>query len=176
LNPGGHWLPQEPQFMGAVMSVSQPSSGAGAIGFEQLALPGAQDEVQTPPLHATMSTLPSILQPRMQAPQLRGSVSVSDSQPLNPCLSQSAKVPVHIALHFPPEHVADALGGVGQPMPHIPQLFTSVAVSTSQPVLARWSQLAKPLSHFVIAQWPLPSQVGVAWSLLQAAHDGSEQP
>jgi hypothetical protein len=69
------------------------------------------------------------------------------SQPLAAVASQSPKPALHIAtVHAPAAHPAVAFATV-HVRPHAPQLATSVAVATSQPLAAIESQSPKPALH-----------------------------
>ena len=94
----GQARPQPPQFLTSLaVAVSQPSSGAGAAGWLQLALPLTQLELHTPPAQASVAT-PAAEQLRPQAPQLAVEVLTLVSQPsvLAPVLTQSPKPPAQV--------------------------------------------------------------------------------
>jgi hypothetical protein len=58
--------------------------------------------------------------------------------------SQSAHPESQVIPQRAPMHVGELWAGAGQTIPQRPQLFTDVAVSTSQPLATLLSQLAKP--------------------------------
>jgi hypothetical protein len=76
-----HGRPQAPQFAGSEsMFVSQPSSGTGAAGAEQLAQPAAQAGAQAPALQKSTTAF-ALEHGRPQAPQCSASESMLVSQP-----------------------------------------------------------------------------------------------
>jgi hypothetical protein len=82
-----------------------------------------------------------------QPPQFNGSEYFATSQPLAGLLSQSRKPGVHAATaHAPTLHVAAAFGSM-HTLLQAPQLFTSVWLSTSQPLFVRPSQFWNPGSQ-----------------------------
>jgi hypothetical protein len=83
----------------------------------------------------------------LQRPQCAVLVCVLASQPLVASPSQLAKPVVQVEPHAPAVHVAVALARAGQATPQRPQLATSVASVTSQPLSARRSQSATPDEH-----------------------------
>jgi hypothetical protein len=64
--------------------------------------------------------------------------------------------------HSPPVHVAVPFAGPAHPCPHVPQLFASLVVFTSQPSPATRLQSAKPALHDPIVQLEL-AHAGVAF-------------
>lgn len=111
----------------------------------QSVVPGAQLDAQTPALH----TWPDA-QALPQAPQWLTWVSRLTSHPLAAVPSQSANPGLHEpTAHRPEVHAGVALG-TRQGAPHPPQLFTSAAVSTSQPSVGFPLQSAKPALHDAI--------------------------
>src|SRR5437868_4872203 len=73
---GSHLRPQAPQLSTVLTGVSQPSSGAGAAGREQLPLPKLHVEVHSPVEQAAVAT-PVREQARPQAPQWAMSLPTS---------------------------------------------------------------------------------------------------
>ncbi len=96
----------------------------------------------------------------------------SVSQPLTALPSQSAQVPTQVNEHALFEHSGVACGGVGQTLPHLPQLEALVCVFISQPLAALPSQSAKPalqppMPHTPFAQVAL-ALAGAGQTLPQA--------
>src|SRR5687768_829042 len=86
------------------MSVSHPSSAAGAVGVVQLPKPAAQLDTQSLFSQATV-TVPVELQARLHVPQSCVSVLKSDSQPLLSIPSQLPKLVAQTwSLHSPARH------------------------------------------------------------------------
>src|SRR4051812_20739712 len=108
-----------------------------------------------------------------QPPQLFGSVVTLVSQPSAGLRLQSAKpwVPPQEVLHRPATHELTPFGDAHAD-PHAPQLCTSVATFTSQPLVAFPSQSAKPASQRLIAQAPF-THCEVAWARAQAPPQGA---
>src|SRR5262245_28532528 len=73
-------LPQAPQLVAVVRSVSQPSSAFGKEGSTQLPQPALQVGVQSAPLHTSTATL-VLLHARPQPPQLKMLALMLVSQP-----------------------------------------------------------------------------------------------
>jgi hypothetical protein len=167
-------LPHPPQLAElAKVSVSQPSSAAGAAGVVQLPLPSTQVDVQSPALHTAAAT-PCPEQARVQDPQWAGSVSVFVSQPLVGSPSQSAQ---------PMSHAATVHAACAQPavpcatvhaVAHDPQCCGSPLTSCSQPLVGSPSQSSQPRRQWG-AHMP-PAQAVVPWSLRQGAHEVLAQP
>ena len=67
---------------------------------------------------------------------------------------------MHVYPQAPPTHVLVALARAGHTSPHVPQLFTSVAVLASQPSVALPLQFLKAPVH--VKPQALPVQVVVA--------------
>ena len=151
--------PHAPQLASVVpRSVSQPLDAAPS----QSPKPAAQRAaVHAPAAQPCASTCASA-QTVPHAPQFVGSMAVLAQNAVD-AAPHVASGAAHVAPHTPPEHTWPA----PQPIPHAPQLAFSVRVSTSQPLLATWSQSAKPASQVVTAHAPA-AQVGVAWASTHA--------
>ena len=108
--------------------------------------PEAQVVAQRPWTHAAIAPGPAA-QTVPHAPQFARSATVSRSQPLLGSPSQSRNVPVHCATaQRPAAQVAVALARA-QRAPQRPQWAGSLAVSTSQPLVALPSQSSAPVSQ-----------------------------
>src|SRR4051812_20959389 len=80
------------------------------------------------------------------APQLARSFVMFTSQPSIAFLLQSPNPILHIPMpHAPPAQPAVAFAGAMHTLPHLPQLFTSVAIAVSQPSMGFIVQCAKPI-------------------------------
>lgn len=117
--------PQPPQFETLVRrSTSQPLSGWGAGGWEQLPKVPVQVEVQTPELQLRAAT-PVVEQARPQAPQLSTSVPSGVSQPLSAPggggVVQSPKPGAQVGAHRPAEQLRAVVPAVEQVRPQAPQ-------------------------------------------------------
>src|SRR5262249_2886390 len=100
-------------------------------------------------------------------PQFMTSLATLTSQPLPGVLSQSEKPGEQLMItHAPIAHPCTLLLPL-QVCPHAPQFFGSAAVETSQPVLARLSQSAKPALHEAMPQLPL-RQAGTPFGAMHA--------
>ena len=89
--------------------------------------------------------------------QLFASLVGSASQPLPGTPSQSSIPPRHAPTpQIPFTHAAVPLGGFAQTFPQAPQLFTSLATTTSQPSSALPLQLARPAAQ--PDRWQTPFQ------------------
>ena len=91
---------------------------------------------------------------RAQPPQLLMSRVVSTSQPSAVFWLQSEKPGAQMAEHMPLAHVGSPFANDLHTVPHLPQLFESLAVATSQPLIGDWSQSAKPALHDATTQLP----------------------
>jgi hypothetical protein len=94
--------------------------------------------VQTPPAQVPVHG-------RLQPPQCAVDVRVSASQPLPALPSQFAKFALQLKPQAPPLHVVAALAGVGQTMPHAPQLEVSLPRARQAPL-----QGVCPLGHTLV--------------------------
>lgn len=131
-----------------------------ALPSQSLKLP-EQAKLQAPEEHVVVALLREG-QIFPQAPQFDVLVLTLTSQPLPATPSQFAKPALQDPRpHEPAEHAADALVGLGQAFPHVPQLAVLVLRFVSQPFPARPSQLPKPLLHAPSAQAPA-AQAGAA--------------
>ena len=140
---GAQAAPHAPQLEVSVdTAASQPLPGLPS----QLAKPASQVKAQKPVMQLARALAPAG-QTTPQRPQWETSVARFTSQPLVASPSQSAKPVMHATPHTPDAQVGDALARDGQAMPQAPQLFGSVRVDTSQPLVALPSQLAKPVVH-----------------------------
>ena len=105
-----------------------------------------------PPQHAALTHEVAHLRPH--APQWAGVLAVFTSQPLDGSSSQLAKAPLHMVIwQDPPRHTSAALASA-QARPQPPQWVIEVRVSTSQPLAALPSQLAKPAAQAPIRHPP----------------------
>jgi hypothetical protein len=147
--------PQAPQLPVLVrVSVSQPLRGLPS----QSEKPGAQTGAQVPLEHEVLPC--GLTQPRLQPPQLLTLVSTLVSQPFGPKSSQLPKPALHTGTHCEATQALSPLTGLqtmpqppqllpllvvlGQVLPQPLQLFGSLVVFASQPLLALPSQLALP--------------------------------
>jgi hypothetical protein len=153
--------PQPPQFVSVVRLVSQPSE----YWPLQSAKPGVQDAIlHCPDTHDPLPFVTTHATP--QAPQLFAFVVRSVSQPSATWPLQSPAPGAQLAMpHTPPVQL-----GVPPDVEHLfpqpLQLFTLVAVLTSQPLAALASQSANPVVHWM-EHWP-PEQLGVPFTVLHA--------
>ena len=147
--------PHAPQWAGlTVSSASQPLVARPS----QSPKPAAQrDGVHIPPAQPCPATLASA-QTVPHAPQLVGSMAAL-AQNAVPAVPQVASGAAQVAPHTPAEHTWPA----AQPTPQAPQWALLVRVSTSQPLLATWSQSAKPASQVATAHAPA-AHADVAWA------------
>jgi len=133
---GGHPLPQAPQLARSIRTstqvVPQPVSGAAQVGVP----------AQAPATHDCPAR-----QARPQPPQWAALERTSTSQPSAASWSQSAKPAPQAKAQAPAAQAGVALGRGGHAVPQAPQLVALVAVSTSQPLAAPWSQSARPGRH-----------------------------
>lgn len=134
--------PQLPQLLSSlVVLVSQPSTALPL----QLAYPEAQLKVQPPPAQTVELVLGRAGQTLPQVLQLRGSLLVLDSQPSLELMLQSRNgLEQESTRQAPPLQVPLPLV-IEQRLPHVPQLFRSLAVLVSQPSAALPLQSPKPL-------------------------------
>jgi hypothetical protein len=114
------------------------------------------------PIAHAGAALAALAHARPHAPQFATSVFVATSQPFAALASQSAWPAVHTSPHAPAAHVGIELVPLGHAWPHAPQLPVSIAVATSQPLVAAPSQSAKPGSQLVAAHAPA-AHTGRAW-------------
>jgi hypothetical protein len=151
--------PQDPQLAALVVtSVSQPLLARPS----QSPKPAAQRAgVHIPPAQPWAATWASA-QTIPHAPQFVGSMAVLAQKAVG-AVPQVASGAAQVAPHTPPEQTCPA----AQLVPQAPQLAVVVRVSTSQPLLATWSQSAKPGSQAMTAHAPA-AQAGVAWASRQA--------
>jgi hypothetical protein len=146
-------VPHPPQLFGSVpVAISHPFVFLLA---SQSVKPAVQVPLQTPPPHVRVAML-LFEQEDPHVPQLFGSVAVLISQPFVCLLASQSVVPAtHVPLQTPPEHVRDAMLLPEHTMPHPPQLFGSLAMSTLQPFICLVpSQFVDPAAH-VPLQRPL---------------------
>jgi hypothetical protein len=150
-----HARPQAPQLGAlAVSSASQPLEASPS----QSPKPAAQRAgVHIPPAHPWLITCASA-QTVPHAPQLVGSMAVLAQKAIG-AVPQVASGAAQVAPQTPPEQTWPA----AHPVPQRPQLALSVRVSTSQPLLATWSQSAKPGSQAATAHSPAPHD-DLAWA------------
>jgi len=100
--------------------------------------------------------------------QLFVAADICRSHPVVAEPSQFAKPGSHAPRpHVEPEHEAVACGGVGQTLPHDPQLDVVVR-SVSQPLLSILSQSSKPEAQVVTTHVPVEHEVAVALGNVQA--------
>jgi hypothetical protein len=155
--------PQVPQLVTVLVRlVSQPLLSSPS----QLPKPVLQVMPQAPAVQVA-AALARVGQAVPQAPQLVALVRVSTSQPLLLLLSQLAKPSLQRRPQVPIAQAAAALAPPAQTVPQAPQLAAEVAVSTSQPLAALLSQLAKPVLQVATAQAPI-AQLDVALARAQA--------
>lgn len=131
----GHGLLHAPQLATLVcVFTSQPF----AAFMSQSAKPALQVIPHMPERHAGWA-LAAPAQVLPHVPQLAVLCAVFTSQPSAALLLQSAYVPVHAKPQVPIAQVALAFAGLGQALPHIPQLSGSVSLETQAPL-----QLVRP--------------------------------
>ncbi len=132
-----------PQFIKLVrVSTSQPL----ALFPSQSAKPVAHSDTHAPVRHEA-TELGAAVQRVPHAPQLLASVASVASQPLVALESQLPKPDSQASEHIPMAQRAVALAPVAQRVPHAPQLVTSVAIASSQPLALLPSQLPKPAAQ-----------------------------
>ncbi|KAG0586078.1 hypothetical protein KC19_2G062200 [Ceratodon purpureus] len=138
-----HFVPQAPQLLVSVPVLdSQPLVQSPS----QLLNPGLQEYSHFPPLHF-VTAFGISLHFVPQAPQLFVSVPVLDSHPLVQSPSQLLNPGLHEYSHLPPLHFVTAFGISLHFVPQAPQLFVSVPVLDSHPLVQSPSQLLNPGLH-----------------------------
>jgi hypothetical protein len=141
--PDAHARPQPPQCEVLVcVFASQPLDAS----MSQSAKPVAHVSPHVPAAHVAVALAPAG-HALPQRPQCEVLVCVFASQPFVASLSQLAKPALQVDPQAPDVHVAVALARAGHATPHRPQLATSPASVTSQPLSARRSQSATPAEH-----------------------------
>jgi hypothetical protein len=156
-------LPHAPQFVVDVANVtSQPSLSVPL----QFAKPAEQVPPHAPPSHslAPFATAEHAVE---HVPQCAALTAPFTSQPSDARPLQSANVELHAYPHAPPEHVPVAFAGLAHTVPQAPQFDGDVAVETSQPFDATWSQSANPALHDATVH-EAPLHAAVAFGRLHA--------
>jgi hypothetical protein len=155
-DPAPHACPQVPQFDASeLVSTSQPSK----TWWSQSAKPVLHETISHALVTQPVVPFGTVGQTFPHMPQLFGSLAVfAHCDPLQQVWPAGhVPPPPQPPAHVPPEQTSPAEHAWPQP----PQFFGSVAVSTSQPSLATWSQSAN-----VAAQAPMahadPVQTAVA--------------
>ena len=165
--PAEQALPQRPQCAALVAKLaSQPLLATPS----QLPKPAAQlDTAQAPAVQTGVAL--ARLHARPQPPQWARVVPVFTSQPLAALRSQLPKPAEQVMPQVPALHVGEPLVALhARPQP--PQWRTSLRWSTSHPLLATASQLAKPVVQLDTAQ-ALDAHAGVA---LGSEHAAPHEP
>jgi hypothetical protein len=129
--PSSHWIPQVPfahvrePFVGIAHAFEQLPQCAAFVCVSTHALPHFVSPAEQSALHCPRSQTRPPVHATLQPPQFAGSFVVSMQAP-----SQSENGSSQVMPHTPSVQLGEPFGGIGQLLPQVPQLATSLEVST----------------------------------------------
>jgi hypothetical protein len=141
----GHEMLHMPHVAGLFVRFASHPSARFVLQF---AKPVAHASPHTPAVQAGVAFGPDA-QTARHTPQLSGSVPVFTSHPFDAFPSQSAKPAAQVIEHVPVVQTAVLFAPEGQTVPHVPQLFTSVARFVHDVPQRSGAVPTQPLTHTI---------------------------